>query len=78
MTAASQKYAVPVTARPAAAAVVERWRLAGLALEAMRRRELRELTDAEALLDLLRYLPRRESGSGLVEQQRLFALARPG
>jgi hypothetical protein len=48
----------------------------------VRREELRRLTDAEALaaaedlLDLLRFLPPRQGGSGLVEQQRLFARAR--
>jgi hypothetical protein len=48
----------------------------------MRRRELREMTDEQALaavlalLDLMPHLPPKVGGSGLVEQQRLFALAR--
>lgn len=60
-----------------------RWRHAGPTLEAIRRRELQELTErealaaAESLLDLVRLLPRKEGTSGLVEQQRLFALVRP-
>ncbi len=65
-----------------AAAVVEQWRRAGAALADARRRELRELTDeqalaaAEELLDVACHLPRKRAGSGLVEQQRLFARAR--
>ena len=61
---------------------VLRWRQAGPLLQAIRRRELRELTEleglaaAESLLDLVRLLPPKEGGSGLVEQQRLFALVR--
>lgn len=62
-------------------AVVAQWRAAGPALAEVRRRELREMTDEQALqavlalLDLLHYLPPKTGGSGLVEQQRLFALA---
>lgn len=56
------------------------WRSAGQALEALRRRELREMTDEQAkvaALDLLNMpmpegLPARR-GSGLVDQQRLFS-----
>ena len=61
---------------------VLRWRQAGASMQAIRRRELRELTEleglaaAESLLDLVRLLPPKEGGSGLVEQQRLFALVR--
>lgn len=68
-------------ARNASAAVVEQWRLAGPALAEVHRRELRRLSDqealaaAEALLDLVRYLPAPQGLSGLVEQQRLFARA---
>lgn len=68
--------------RHVAAAVVEQWRNAEPALAAVRRRELRRLTEeealaaAEALLDLERYLPPRTDGSGLVEQQRIFARVR--
>jgi hypothetical protein len=63
-------------------AVVAQWRAAGPALAEMRRRELREMTDEQALaavlalLDLMPHLPPKVGGSGLVEQQRLFALAR--
>lgn len=60
------------------------WARAGEALKAVRRRELAELTDEEALVmadDLLRALdalPRQplRRWSGLVEQQRLFAKLR--
>ena len=62
---------------------IETWRLAGPEFEAIRRRELEEMTDAqacEAALDLLRFpmppdLPPR-TGSGLIEQQRWFAKLR--
>jgi hypothetical protein len=63
-------------------AVVAQWRAAGPVLAEVRRRELREMTDEQALaavmalLDLLLHLPPKTGGSGLVEQQRLFALAR--
>ncbi len=69
------------TASAQAAAVAMRLR-AGQALDQVRREELRNLTDAEALaatedlLDLLRFLPPRQGKSGLVEQQRIFARAR--
>lgn len=59
--------------------IVEQWRAAGPALAEVKRRELREMTDAEALdavlalLDLVRYLPAKTGGSGFVEQQRHFA-----
>lgn len=57
-------------------------RLAGYKeAEAVRRRELRHLTDEEAgviaddLLQLLPFLPEEpDRGSGLVEQQRLFGI----
>lgn len=58
------------------------WREAGAALAAVRATELASLTDEDALqaardlLDLVADLPPREGGSGLVEQQRLFALLR--
>jgi hypothetical protein len=61
--------------------VVAQWRAAGSALAQLRRRELREMTDEQALaaalalLDLLPHVPPKVGGSGLVEQQRLFALA---
>jgi hypothetical protein len=61
--------------------VVAQWRDAGLALAEVRRRELREMSDEQALaaalalLDLLPCVPPKVGGSGLVEQQRLFALA---
>ena len=64
-------------------AAVALWRKTGPALAQVRRDELRRLTDAEALaaaeelLDLLRLLPPSAGVSGLVEQQRLFARARP-
>jgi len=67
-----------------ARAAARRWSRAGAALEAVRRSELRALTDdeglaaAEAVLDLVRVLPVEERGTGLVEQQRLFSrLRRP-
>jgi hypothetical protein len=47
----------------------------------LRRRELRETTEEEALeavldlLDLTTVLPPKTGGSGLVEQQRYFAVA---
>jgi hypothetical protein len=56
-----------------------RWAVAGAELAAVKRRELRALTDDDAaqaiadLLDLAAQLPAREGGSGLVEQQRLLA-----
>ncbi|MGH3755059.1 MAG: hypothetical protein ACRDRP_20660 [Pseudonocardiaceae bacterium] len=62
-------------------AVVAQWRAAGPALAAVRRRELRALSEAEALgavlalLDLAADLPPKSGGSGLVEQQRYFARA---
>jgi hypothetical protein len=46
-----------------------------------RRRELQQMTDVQALdavlalLDLVSYLPPKSGSSGLVEQQRYFALA---
>jgi len=64
--------------------VVAAWSTAGPALAAVRRAEVAALDDDAALaatldllaaLDLLPSLPPRPS-SGLVEQQRLFALAR--
>jgi len=59
---------------------IETWRLAGPELEAIRRRELKALTDADVrqyVHDLFTGpypfdIPARE-GSGLVEQQRWFA-----
>jgi hypothetical protein len=63
------------------AAVVVQWCGARDALAEVRRRELRQLSDAdglaaaEQLLDLVRHLPPKHSRSGLVEQQRLFARA---
>ncbi len=57
------------------------WRIAGPLLEDVRRRELRELSDAEALqavldlLDLVTVAPPKSGGSGLVDQQRYFARA---
>lgn len=71
------------TSEEVTAAVVARWRQAGSTLAQVRRDELRRLTDAEALvaaeelLDLVRLLPPLTEVSGLVEQQRLFARARP-
>ncbi|HET9214855.1 MAG TPA: hypothetical protein VFN93_08875 [Gaiellaceae bacterium] len=65
-----------------ASEAARRWRRAGPALEAMRRRELRALTDAdalaaaEALLTLPVPLPPRAELTGLVEQQRIFARLR--
>jgi hypothetical protein len=65
-----------------AKAAVERWQRTGAALAEVRREELRQMTDADALtaardlLDLLRYLPARQELSGLVEQQRVFARVR--
>lgn len=58
------------------------WRAAAVALEAVRMNELRGLTDedvlaaADSLLSLVALAPDDERLSGLVEQQRLFALAR--
>jgi hypothetical protein len=64
------------------AALIAQWRRAGPSLEQVRREELRRLTDADALaaaeelLDLVRLLPSPAAeGSGLVEQQRVFARA---
>jgi hypothetical protein len=62
--------------------VVDIWRRAGPVLAEIRRRELAELSEGEALaaatavLELLAWVPGRERGSGLVEQQRLFLRAR--
>lgn len=62
-------------------AVVQQWRFAGPVLAAIRRRELQEMTDEQALdaalslLDLVTDLPLKTGGSGLVEQQRYFARA---
>jgi len=62
------------------------WQKAGKALEAVRRAELRELTEERALTATSRLLSfgtqaslsaRRRRTSGLVEQQRLFSLLRP-
>ncbi len=58
------------------------WRVTGPILEEVRRRELREMTDEQALqavldlLDLVSVAPAKSGGSGLVEQQRYFARAR--
>jgi len=63
-------------------AVVLQWRLAAIALEAVRRNELRGLTAeealvaADALLSLVALVPVDERLTGLVEQQRLFVRAR--
>lgn len=71
-----------MTEREVMAEVVAQWRDSGPALDAVHRKELAELTEARALraaedlLDLLNHLPPKEGGSGLVEQQRLFALLR--
>ncbi len=70
-------------AQPGLAAAVA-LRLAGYAeVEAVRRRELRILTEYEAavvaddLLQLLAFLPDEpDRGSGLVEQQRIFSQLR--
>lgn len=57
------------------------WQSAGPVLEQRRRVELRDMTDEQALdavLDLLgltTILPPKAGGSGLVEQQRYFAVA---
>jgi hypothetical protein len=57
---------------------VERWRLAGRELERRRTRDLAGLREADAaaitreLLSMWRPGPQRSSGSGLVEQQRVF------
>lgn len=62
------------------AAFVRRWESAGPAIARVRRKELRELTDADAsvaiaaLLDLALVLGPKVGGSGLVSQQRYFAL----
>ena len=62
--------------------VVEQWRSAAIALESVRRQELRDLTDeealqaADALLSLVPLAPADERLTGLVDQQRLFARAR--
>ncbi|MGH8897253.1 MAG: hypothetical protein ACRDZ4_09580 [Egibacteraceae bacterium] len=66
-----------------ARAVVQQWQAAGKALAEVWARELRALSDqealaaADALLWLVDQLPAKESECGLVEQQRLFARARP-
>ena len=58
------------------------WRSAAVALEGVRRNELRGLTDeealvaADALLSLVALAPAKERPTGLVEQQRIFARAR--
>ncbi len=63
-------------------AIVLQWRNAAVALEAVRRDELRGLTDedalaaADALLSIVALVPDDERPTGLVEQQRLFARAR--
>ncbi len=64
------------------AKAVQGWRATGPILEDLRRRELREMTDGQALqavldlLDLVTVLPIKHGGSGLVDQQRYFARAR--
>ncbi|MGH3831908.1 MAG: hypothetical protein ACRDRS_15920 [Pseudonocardiaceae bacterium] len=61
--------------------LVNRWREAGPALSDVRRRDLRTITEAQALeavlalLDLVPHLPPKSGGSGLVEQQKIFARA---
>jgi hypothetical protein len=63
-------------------AVAAQWRSAASAMAEIRRENLRQLTDedaveaAEELLDLVRFLPPRQGTSGMVEQQRIFARAR--
>ncbi|CAN5271569.1 hypothetical protein BH23ACT9_BH23ACT9_09380 [soil metagenome] len=73
------------TAGVTQAEIVAAWGRAGPALARIRRREVAALTDEDALaatedllaaLDRLPTLPPRPT-SGLVEQQRLFATARP-
>jgi len=62
--------------------VVEQWRRAAPALVARRAEELRGMSDEEVrvaalqLLAVAGWLPRKDGGSGLVEQQRLFRRAR--
>ena len=61
---------------------VEQWRRAGAALERIRREELRQfrhedhVSSIDSLLDLGVRLGEPRAWSGLVEQQRLFTLAR--
>jgi hypothetical protein len=73
------------TAAATQAEIVAAWGRVGPALARIRRREVAALTDEDALaatedllsaLDRLPALPPRPT-SGLVEQQRLFAAARP-
>lgn len=74
----------PARESDAAAQFARRWRRVGPLLAEIRRRELRDLTDeealaaADALLGLLPQVPEKRDGTGLVEQQRLFALLRSG
>ncbi len=62
--------------------VIEQWKRASAELDRLHASELQAMTDAEALtiadaiLDLADLAPPKEGGSGLVEQQRLFARAR--
>ncbi|MBA3307784.1 MAG: hypothetical protein H0T04_03765 [Chloroflexi bacterium] len=64
------------------ARVARGWAVTGPILEDLRRRALREMTEDQALeavldlLDLATLAPAKAGGSGLVEQQRYFALAR--
>lgn len=61
---------------------VAAWAVAGEAMDRVRTRELAAMTEDEArqavqeLLSLLPVLALKEGGSGLVEQQRLFARLR--
>ncbi|MGH9114979.1 MAG: hypothetical protein ACRDWW_04030 [Acidimicrobiales bacterium] len=62
--------------------LVRQWAHAAPALEAVRRAELRDMSDEEALravsdlLDLLTFAHLEAATSGLVEQQRLFSRLR--
>jgi hypothetical protein len=59
-------------------AIVQQWKTAQAALREVRKRELAELSDedalraADALLGLVAHLPPKDGPSGLVEQQRRF------
>jgi hypothetical protein len=62
---------------------MEQWRFAAIALDELKRDELRNLTDEEAwrkterLLELAPFYRRRTRSSGLVKQQAWFLRLRP-
>jgi hypothetical protein len=81
MASTSKPVSTPTVEQASAQVLARRWRTAAVELESERLRELRSLSDQEAvhrfakLLSVHGRLGLRES-SGLVEQQRIFARLR--